>query len=820
MQGTPGDIRQRIALEGGDTIKAQLLELGQVGEKAFQQIQSATAPTSRGLEGISSVMAGVRTSFATVATAVAPIGTQFLHTKESVVQFGESLTQVADRIFPHFKEVLAIGTAGSIVGLVEMIKKATEWSHAIGLTAEELGVSVEAYQKISKAAAVAGVDMDKANTIFTRLAKSISEGAQQQNDAIIDLAKKGFGDMAAGGVTVVRGMAKSTAEATTVVVADISKMVKAVEPLAQQIQDKMRESVKGIPNAVIPPLNQIIQRIVDLAKQNNALGEEMRKTLSLFSNNVPMTTFGEALERIREGGKNVAETFRSMGVAITDARGHALPLDQVLVNMAQNLDKIQHSSGMAAEMAKLLGRGWKEIIPILEEVRHQSQALGLTLGKEDVEMSARLQGSFAMLSITIKNLSALMVNAFGPSIKVIVDALSQSVTVNAEAWRHFAETLAQKVEPIARELASIIIGTTKAADAQTPEVKAMIAAWEGLVQVAKAVAGAFQAVLYVLDGVSTVINAVFGTKFTGGSLLAILAIGKVTGAFGVLTAAANLALDAFMLFVTKPLVALIEVAAKMGLIRGIVTGLTIAFESVVSFFSGGAIASLFAPLLAAIGPAGWIILALIAIGAALITWEGAWGDVFKFIGEGIDGLKATINGLLGLIGSAIDALLRLLGLKGQAGGPVASAPIPEPSSTGSAPAGRPVPAGGLALAGGGSVWGPGGIDTVPAWLTSGEWVMRTAAVAKYGSGLMHMINSLQFPVIPSLAPVAQMAPPSLRYAGGGPVPTLGHDDRVAVDLTHNGRKFPMLAKSKVANALIDHARELATTSAGPAPDWA
>jgi hypothetical protein len=98
--------------------------------------------------------------------------------------------------------------------------------------------------------------------------------------------------------------------------------------------------------------------------------------------------------------------------------------------------------------------------------------------------------------------------------------------------------------------------------------------------------------------------------------------------------------------------------------------------------------------------------------------------------------------------------------------------------------------------------------------------MRTAAVAKYGSGLMHMINSLQFPVIPSLGSANAMPPPSLKYAGGGPVPALGGEDRVSVDLTHNGRIFPVLARSKIANALVDHAREMAATSAGPAPDWA
>jgi len=819
MQGTPGDIRQRIALEGGDTVKQQLLELGQVGEKAFAQIQAASAPTARGLAGISGVVATMQSSFATVSTAVAPVIAQFGHVRESAVQFGESLTQVADRIFPHFKEVLAIGTAGSVVGLVELIKKATEWSHSIGITAQELNLSVKAYQDISLAAAKAGVDMDKANVIFTRLTKSISEGAQQQKDTLLDIAKAGFGDMAAQGVTVVRGMARSTSEATTVVVSDIMKMAKAVHPFAIQIQEQMQALAKEGKINVVPALAQIEQKIIDIARQNNAAGEAMRQNLAKLTEQIPALTFGELFDRIKTGGSDVAAVFRRMGVSITDAHGAALPLDNVLKQMAANMEKFEHNAGMAADMSRILGRGWKEIIPILEQIRYQAAALGLTLGKEDTEMSEQLNASFAVLTITIKNLSAVMVNAFGPSIKVIVDALSQSVTNNAESWREFAATLATRVAPIARELAGLIIGTTKAADLQTPEVKALAAAWEGMVQVAKAVAGAFQAVVYVLDQVAEVINAVFGTKFTGGSLLAILAIAKVTGAFAVLTAAANLALDVFMLFVTKPIVALIEMAAKLGLISAAVSALQGAFAATVAFFSAGSMSALFAPLIAAIGPVGWIILGLAAISAALITWMGGWETVFKFLGDGFDNLVKTIQAFLGMVSAAITAMLRLIGLAAQ--NPAASAALPPAGSTGSTPEGRAVPPGGLQLVRGGAVFGPGGIDTVPAWLTSGEWVMRTAAVAKYGSGLMHMINSLQFPVIPGIGSASVMAPPSLHYAGGGPAPTLGQDDdRVMVDLTHNGRMFPVLAKARVASALIDHAREMATASAGPAPDWA
>lgn len=63
--------------------------------------------------------------------------------------------------------------------------------------------------------------------------------------------------------------------------------------------------------------------------------------------------------------------------------------------------------------------------------------------------------------------------------------------------------------------------------------------------------------------------------------------------------------------------------------------------------------------------------------------------------------------------------------------------------------------GGLAFAGGGRVFGPGSgtSDSIPAWLSSGEFVHTARATRHYGLRFMQAINSLRFP----------------RFAGGGVV---------------------------------------------------
>jgi TP901 family phage tail tape measure protein len=71
----------------------------------------------------------------------------------------------------------------------------------------------------------------------------------------------------------------------------------------------------------------------------------------------------------------------------------------------------------------------------------------------------------------------------------------------------------------------------------------------------------------------------------------------------------------------------------------------------------------------------------------------------------------------------------------------------------------------LAYAGGGA--GPTGPDTVPAMLTPGEFVVRPQAVRRYGSSLLHAINSM---AISRGALANMMAPPQVRrFAFGGEV---------------------------------------------------
>lgn len=129
---------------------------------------------------------------------------------------------------------------------------------------------------------------------------------------------------------------------------------------------------------------------------------------------------------------------------------------------------------------------------------------------------------------------------------------------------------------------------------------------------------------------------------------------------------------------------------------------------------------------------------------------------------------------------------------------------------------------------GGPVFGPGTgtSDSIPAWLSSGEWVIRAAAVRKYGHGLFHALNSMKLPsnvlrrLIRGFADGGLVSMPSLRtaplrMAAGGSV-----GSTQTINLSIGGQKFEgLIAPADVADKLIRYSLNEQVRSGGRKPGW-
>lgn len=194
----------------------------------------------------------------------------------------------------------------------------------------------------------------------------------------------------------------------------------------------------------------------------------------------------------------------------------------------------------------------------------------------------------------------------------------------------------------------------------------------------------------------------------------------------------------------------------------------------------------------------------------------------------IDAMLASIRSLTAQLTSSVAQLERLAA---RAEAAAARARAAQASAAGQA-------MGGLVgrYAGGGRVSGPGTgtSDSIAAWLSAGEFVLRARAVQKYGTDLLYALNSLQLP---------RDFFKRLSFAGGGLVAALPHalsrlTDGIIqpiavpafadggavvsgrpVNLTIDGQTYQMIAPDDVADRLAKHQGRQGLRRAGKRPSW-
>lgn len=794
-----GDIRNRITLEGDEDVRRRLEALGRAGEQAVQQIGDAATGSNASLARLSEVSARFQNTFKTASVTLRDSAASFQVLGQRGREFGAQLAEVADRVVPHFREVMALATAGSVVGFIALAKSSADAAQRIGDGARSLNISVQSYQDLGQAAARTGTSLETATGLFARLARNISEAAKEQADAIGDITKELFGDLATNGVTVISSVGKAGTKATSQVVSDIANLQKLITQLAPRVQSALAEM--GISKTA----QEIVNRFIDIGSSSDAAGVKLR-AFAQHAGAVGVTgkTVAEAIDLMKLSTDSTAATFARMGVQITDVKGKMLPLDQVLRILAENVDKFRGKVSSVADTAKIAGRGFVELIPILDQIREQTSALGLSLTKLDTEMSEKLIGSLAVLQFSLRNIGVVLTNAFAPSIIAIVDAITAAITNNATAFREWSTQLGGTVKPIADDIARAISNIGKAEEDQLPIqtafVQSMLKTFTAIGEMFSILKIGLQDILAVINVVLAPINALFGTQLTAGVVLATLAILQFLGAFKLLGAGIALADAAISLFVTGRLVNLIELLGASG-------------------------------LLGVIGPAGALAL---AIGAIII--------IFTDWGKAIDGVAATYRGLNSLIGALGDLLgplgtnLRVISdlMKGDftaaintvkdavinlfpplsvaiklfeklrslmgGGAPVATAPIPPPTD--------PTLGLGGDFASGGLVRGPGTAtsDSILARLSAGEFVVNAFATARL------------LPLLEAINGGMNIMPRRTRFATGGLVTaTAGSSDGSSVHFHLGGKSFKLWTDRDIRDALAREARRSKLLSAGPAP---
>lgn len=418
-------------------------------------------------------------------------------------------------------------------------------------------------------------------------------------------------------------------------------------------------------------------------------------------------------------------------------------------------------------------------------------------------------------------------DAFGPVLAGLIDKIVALVDKNSGAITKF-------IDDASKSMAEFFKENGPAIDTM---IKLIVEIGAAFVKVVTSViVPAVTTFLSALDKVAGVINTVFGTDINGAFLAVVLVIGVLSGVFSSLATVIGLVVTAVSFLATafSPLVLVIGllVAAFVALAASI-DWTAFAKRAVAA---GTAILNFFTQLPANIGAVFTAFFQFVTDGftALVANILAIWQSVVDFF----NGLIQTVQGIFTQIGTAIhnafqQALNFVVQLFTDWADRVLSfiKPVIDAlkkvkqlmSQTGTG--GNSGSSGSVNAATGGHIRGPGTgtSDSIPAWLSNGEFVVKARSVAKYGLGLLHALNSGRFKM-PGFAMGGLVGMPQpMRFASGGPVNNSQQGNmagRKAFDLHIDGTTFRgLLAPDDVADKMTQFAISRGSLSGGRKPAW-
>lgn len=864
-------IATRISLEGAEDVLKQLVDLGNAGERALDQIKKASAETPE-LSGLSNIIAGIKSAFSSAGEALAPVKARFDELGEAVKGVFENLNKTAE----VFGIGLAAGLAGGVAGIAELIKSSAEAGHQLEIQAGVLGLTVEQLQAYRKVAAQAGVDADQLFTALSRLAQNAGKEQEKLTQDVLSLLQ-GL-PLAAEqlGVGVVRGSQTAGAGIKAHLVGNIQEAYDAAQKLAPVLTKALSPDVA---KSILP--GELLTQLTQAGSAAGAQGEKFRQlTEALSGANIPAQTLGEAFRRLSEQMK---DPFQVLGVSLKDFQDAGNNLDPIIRKIIDGIAGIENPAQRAQVGLAVLGRGWREVIAAfdggsksLDAAKAALESSGLFLTKEQVETLAEAQKALVALGGAATGLRNQLAVIFAPALTEAAKTFTTLIKENADTLKAWATVIAEQVLPGLSELIKNFAAVPKVTPPGTApqQPSAPAAGAPGIdtskleeaqrkldefklkvVEIQKAFETASAVITPVLNGIAFAINTVFGTNIGAGGAAIILVIGQLSGAFTLLrpliglVAAAIAALGSPLIIAAALIAALVNaivnwrstldglrgalsavgqgIASDFGTAISTVSGLLSGLSGLIQSFARG-IAEKLAPIGSAIS--GFFQTAVESVAGVV---RNIFGEISSFIQGAIQQISGFLNGLLNFVSNIASAVRSLFGAA--SAGPSG---IPGPSDSGGLglDSGGPGPAtvsaadlSGTGFASGGHVSGPRGTDTVPAWLTAGEYVIRVDAVKHYGRSLFEMLNRMALPLdrlqhfsLGGLVDRLSVHPGSaMHFASGGPVLASSADGASHIlNLTIGNEHFAgLITPSDVFDKLSRHARSSAVRSAGRKPSW-
>lgn len=830
-------INQAISLDGGDQVKKQLQDLGTTGEAAARKLERAFATVNLGKD-FGAAASKFSTSFANLQTAASNFGS-------SVSKLGDSFGKVKSSVEGTATKIgiltLAFGAATVAVG--EFVKAGLNAVDDLGDQAAAFGTTSQALQAYQIAAAASGIDtgtFGKALVKLNEVAKSLSGADTKDLVLWTQEVGRGFESATINGVKVTRtttDASKAAGELTNKLAGLSGASLDAAKALLQLGITDFGKFKSG--EQLLLRLSDAFQKFPDGANKTSIavalLGEKLGPKL------IPFLNMGS------EGLKSYRNTLEALGVSLDDNAVKA--------------------AGDASDSLQFLGA-------VLEAFRNKFASLLAPAVSQAIEaIFASLKANGSAIDAFLKSTAA----SFTTFVQDLINLASGNGQAIQTQWLSDLISGFQILKTAAIDVYENALKPTFDAIRSTgPTVAAVLNSLFGTklsgdaALIAVAIAQ-FLGVFKILGSVIGVVTSAFGVLYSS--------VGLIAPAFSVLTSAVSLTVEGVIVLgsvfaslvgwiagavaaVAEAGVAFLASLGPAGLvIAGIIAfaalvylywdqikAATIAtFTAVSSFLSqtwttiSTAVQTTFQTVVAAITNAvsaiGQLLGNLVSsfpsfaqIGTALLQpFEAAYAGIQSIMAAIVGSVQNAMASITSTIQSAYSSIMSVVSsiLSAIQSAVSAAASLATGGGGGSSSSGSGFATGGYVRGAGTST-----SDSIPAWLSNGEFVVRAAAVRKFGTSFFRALNGLSVP--PSLrggragfsvgglvegfnrsfVNSPAMSAPALAAANGATLPGKTFDLVIGNDRFKN-----LFAPEETAKNIVNFATQRKNRTLGRKPGW-
>lgn len=151
-----------------------------------------------------------------------------------------------------------------------------------------------------------------------------------------------------------------------------------------------------------------------------------------------LTKLTKTMADARDGNENLAESFASLGVSITDSTGQLRPAEEVFYDVIDALGQIQNGTERDALAMELLGKSAQDLNPLIlqgsdamRELAAEAEATGYVLDESQIAKLAEVDDAYQRMQLEIEATKKKLAVEFAPASKQAMEAFQRVVTTAA-----------------------------------------------------------------------------------------------------------------------------------------------------------------------------------------------------------------------------------------------------------------------------------------------------------------------------------------------------------------------------------------------------